>query len=217
MDKRFAVVLVILAFVVGSSCRRNRSAGVSATSSGSRATAEPGTVGVPSAAELDAFVTGAGGVHLGMTESEVSDELGAKPTRRQEATSPGASTDVVWDRIGGARPGGALGSFLEGRLVRIEYAPAGKPDLPRLDRTSAESLTRAEYVRRSVDRSLRMADIEAVTRGPGCRASWIIGRGSGGKTTVMSRWLWEVEPGGQALIVEEEDGLVDQPIIRSMK
>jgi hypothetical protein len=171
---------------------------------------------VPSAMELDAYVTGAGRVHLGMTESEVSDALGKKPARRDDAMSPGASTDVAWDGLEGARPGAALGRFLDGRLVRIEFAPASSV-FPRIDRAVAAAVTSADFVRASVARTLQMADIEAVTRTPAHRRAWIIGRGNDGKTTVGSRWIWEVEPGGKALLVEEADGLAGQPHIRSLK
>jgi hypothetical protein len=215
MNRRFVIVVVILAVGLSASCRRGSSAGDS-TASASGGAAESGSVDVPSTDELEAFVTGAGAVHLGMTEDEVSAALGANPTRRQDATSRDAPTDVAWDRISGARPGAATGRFFDGRLVRIEFAPAA-PELPRLGRAVAESLTRPEYARRAADRTLRMADIESVTSAPGYRANWAIGRGVGGKTTLMSRWLWEIESSGKVLVVEEEDGLVRQPVIRSMR
>jgi hypothetical protein len=89
--------------------------------------------------------------------------------------------------------------------------------LPRVDRDVAESLTRAEYVRRSVDRTLRVADIEAVTRVPGNRARWAIASGIGSATMVTSVWAWEIEPGKKVLTVDEENGQAGQPIIRDVR
>ena len=120
----------------------------------------------PSPEQLEAYVSGAGALRLGMTESEVTEALGRAPSRRQDAQSSGASTDVAWDDLQGPRPGAALGRFIDDRLISIEFAPAA-PALPRLDYATADSVTRADYVRRSVARTLRMADIEAVTRVPG--------------------------------------------------
>jgi hypothetical protein len=172
--------------------------------------------GVPSPEQLEAYVSGAGAVRLGMTESEVSEALGQKPSRRQDAQSPGASTDVAWDGLPGPRPGAALGRFIEDRLISIEFAPAA-PVFPRLTYATANVVTQPDYVRRSVARTLRMADIEAVTGVPGHRASWAIMTGFGSPTRVKSRWMWEVEPGGRFLYVEELDGLAKQPVIRKQR
>jgi hypothetical protein len=176
-----------------------------------------GRDGVPTAAELEAYVTGAGRVRLGMTEGEVTAALGKKPSRRQDPMSRDAPTDVAWDGLPGPAPGAALGRFVEGGLVRIEYAPADAP-LPRVDRAAAHSLTQsAALVQRAVARELRLAEVEAVTAAPGTRRTWTLSRGAGGRTRVSSRWLWEVEPGGEALIVEEDDGFAGQPIIRRLR
>jgi hypothetical protein len=179
-------------------------------------TSESAFSGVPGPEELEAFVSGAGAVRLGMTEGEISAALGKNPTRRRDPPSPDAPAEASWEGLEGARPGAAAGLFREGRLLRIEFAPA-TPALPRLDRAAAESVTRPDFVRRSVARTLRMADIEAVTRRPGYRATWAIASGFGSRTTVSSRWLWEIEPGGKVLYVEEHDGAAGQPVIRSMR
>jgi hypothetical protein len=169
----------------------------------------------PSAAELEAFVTGAGGVRLGMAENEVTAALGKNPTRREVASSPGAATEVAWEDIPGARPGAAHGRLADGRLVFIEFTTA-KLSLPRVSRAVARSLTEsADLVRRSVAKSLRMQDIEVITHTPGQRVKWSIGLGD--PTTVVSYWLWEVEPGGEALFVEEENGVAGQPITRPLR
>jgi hypothetical protein len=62
-----------------------------------------------------------------------------------------------------------------------------------------------------------MADIEAVVRVPGCRASWTIMSGSGSPTRVSSQWLWEVDPGDRVLFVREDDGTAGQPVIRKKR
>jgi hypothetical protein len=206
-------VTTILAVAFAPACRRSREAGTEAAQA---AAAEVPVDGVPSAEQLEAYVTGAGAVRLGMTEGEVTEALGRKPSRRDDAMSPGASTDVAWDDLQGPRPGAALGRFRDDRLYSIEFAPAS-PAIPRLDYATADSVTQADYVRRSVARTLRLADIEAVTHMPGCRASWALMSGFGRPTSVMSRWLWEVEPGNRFLLVEELDGLAHQPVIRERR
>ena len=102
------------------------------------------------------------------------------------------------------------------RLYSIEFAPAAQV-YPRLDYATADAVTQADYVRRSVARTLRMADIEAVTRVPGYRASWTVMSGFGTPTRVRSRWFWEVDPGNRVLYVEELDGLAGQPVIRDKR
>lgn len=205
--------MTILAVAFAPACRRSREAGTEAAQA---AAADVPVHGFPSREQLDDYVTGAGAVRLGMTEGEVTEALGRKPSRRDDAMSPGASTDVAWDDLQGPRPGAALGRFRDDRLYSIEFAPASPP-MPRLDFATANSVTQADYVRRSVARTLRLADIEAVTRTPGCRASWAIMSGFGRPTSVMSRWVWEVEPGDRYLLVEELDGLADQPVIRARR
>jgi hypothetical protein len=164
---------------------------------------------MPSAAELDAYVSGAGSVHLGMTEEEVSDALGTKPTQRRD-------DDVGWEGIAGQRPGSALGQFADGRLRRIEYAPSPWPELPRVSRATVGPLLTGEYARRSYERTLRMSDIEAVTGTPGYRSSWYID-GRTGPTVVGSRWIWEVEPGKVLYVEEAPGGLAGQPVIRDLR
>jgi hypothetical protein len=213
MSRAVAVVMAVLAATFAPSCRGSRAGGEAASGA---AAAEPRGEGVPSPEQLEDYVTGAGAVRLGMTESEVSEALGKKPSRRDDALSPGASTDVAWDDLQGPRPGAALGRFRDDRLYSIEFAPAS-PVPPRLDSATANSVTKADYVRRSVARTLRMADIEAVTRVPGYRASWTIMSGFGSPTRVKSRWLWEVDPGDRFLVVDELDGLAHQPVIRAKR
>jgi hypothetical protein len=213
MTRRAALVAVISVAIVPA-CRKSRS-GEGAPAAD--AAAESARVdGVPTPEDLEAYVSGAGEVRLGMTESEVTDALGSKPSRRDDANSPGASTDVAWDALEGPRPGAALGRFVEGRLFSIQFAPRA-PVLPRLDHATADSVTGADYVRRSVARTLTMADIEAVVRVPGCRASWTIMSGSGSPTRVSSQWLWEVDPGDRVLFVREDDGTAGQPVIRKKR
>jgi hypothetical protein len=171
---------------------------------------------VPSAAELDQFVSGAGGVRLTMTEAEVSAALGVRPARREDATSQDGVTKVAWDNIGGAHPGAALGDFVAGKLFRIEFATASTA-MPRISRDAAQALERADVVRRSVARTLRMEDIEAVTGSRGLRARWIFGLRPPDRANVMSIWTWEVEPGGRVLVVDEENGLAGQPVVRDLK
>ena len=172
--------------------------------------------GVPTPEELEAYVSGAGVVRLGMTEAEVTKTLDKKPGRRDDAQSSGASTDVAWDGLNGPRPGAALGRFRDDRLYSIEFAPTEQA-YPRLDYSTAHSVTQADYVRRSVARTLRMADIEAVTRVPGYRASWTIMGGFGSPTRVQSMWVWEVDSGDRILYVKEFDGLAGQPVIRNKR
>jgi hypothetical protein len=210
--------MVALAVTFAPACRRSRTAGAGASdaaAAGAAAT-DARVDGVPGPDELEAYVTGAGAVRLGMTESEVSEALGKKPSRRDDAMSPGASTDLAWDGLQGTRPGAALGRFRDDRLMSIEFAPAS-PALPRLDYATASSVTGADYVRRSVAGTLRVADIEAVTLVPGCRATWTIMSGFGTPTRVKSRWVWEVDPGDRVLLVEELDGLAHQPVIRAKR
>jgi hypothetical protein len=211
---RIPLVMVVLAVAFAPACRRSRSTADAASSAAP--VTDAGTEGIPSPAQLEAYVSGAGVVRLGMTESEVTKALGRRPSRRQDGQSPGASTDVAWDDLPGPRPGAALGRFVDDRLISIEFAPTA-PVLPRLDYATADSVTQADYVRRSVARTLRMADIEAVTRVAGYRASWTIMSGFGSPTRVRSRWVWEVEPGNRVLYVEELDGLADQPVIRAKR
>jgi hypothetical protein len=203
---------VAVATTIALSCRGSRPAGDGAPA----AAAAPALEGVPGADELEAYVSGAGAVRLGRTESEVTGALGRNPSRRNDAQSPGASTDVAWDHLPGPRPGAALGRFRDGRLLSIEFAPAAQ-DYPRLDYATADAVTQADYVRRAVARTLRMADIEAVTRVPGYRATWAIMSGFGSPTRVTSRWMWEVDPGDRVLYVEEVDGLAGQPVIRKKR
>jgi hypothetical protein len=182
------------------------------TTLGGAAAADAGVDGIPSPKELDAYVGGAGAVHLGMTEAEVTKALGKKPSRRDD----GAGTDVAWDDLKGPRPGAALGRFRDDRLYSIEFAPAAQV-YRRLDYATADSVTQPDYVRRSVARTLRMADIESVTRVPGYRASWAIMSGFGTPTRVQSKWMWEVDPGDRILYVTELDGFAGQPVIRNKR
>ena len=212
MSSRVLVSMVVLTLSVAPSCRKSHAEAGAAGTDGTLADAGA-PERVPTAADLEAYVSGAGKVRLGMSEREVTTALGSTPSRRQDN---GEFADVAWDALKGPRPGAALGKFRGDRMYRIEFAPAAQV-YPRLDYATADSVTRAEFVRRSVDRTLRMADIESVTGVPGYRASWAVASGFGVPTTVMSRWVWDVEPGNRFLLVEETDGLVDQPIIRNKR
>lgn len=210
--RSLVVWIAVVALFVGSACRKSSDSPGSATVAGF-VVDTVGSGDVPTPADLEAYVTGGGKVRLGMTESEVTTALGSTPSRRQDN---GEFADVAWDTLKGPRPGAAVGKFRGDRMYRIEFAPAAQV-YPRLDYATADSVTRAEYVRRSVDRTLRMADIESVTGVPGYRASWAIASGFGIPTTVTSRWVWDVDPGNRFLLVEETDGLADQPIIRNKR
>ena len=205
-------LVVALAVAFAPACRKSGAVADTAASAAPVAGAG-GAGGVPSLSELEAYVSGAGTVRLGMTESEVTEALGRKPSRRKDGED---TADVAWDDLPGPRPGYALGNFRDDTLYSIEFAPAAQV-YPRLDYATASAVTRADYVRRSVDRTLRMADIEAVTRAPGYRASWTVMTGFGTPTRVRSRWFWEVDPGDKVLYVEELDGLAGQPVIRDKR
>jgi hypothetical protein len=211
MTVRLALVMA-LAVASASACRKSRGEG-DAAASGAPVADAGASGGVPSPAELEAYVSGAGTVRLGMTESEVTRALGSKPSRRKDGED---TADVAWDDLQGPRPGYALGNFRDDTLYSIEFAPAAQV-YPRLDYAAASAVTQPDYVRRSVARTLRMADIEAVTRVPGSRASWTIMSGFGSPTRVQSRWLWEVDPGDRVLLVDELDGLAHQPVIRAKR
>lgn len=198
---RLAVLALVLLGGAAFACRKDRAP--QAAASPSRADA----MGVPGAADLDAYVSGAGSVHLGMTEEEVSDALDTRPTKRH-------GDEVAWEGIRGQRPGSALGQFADGRLRRIEFAPSPWPELPRVSRDTVRPLLTGDVARRSYERTLRMADIEAVV-GPGYRMSLFID-GRGGPTQVGSRWIWEVES-GTVLYVDEVAGQAGQPVTRELK
>ncbi|MGZ8851679.1 MAG: hypothetical protein ACXW3E_15305, partial [Thermoanaerobaculia bacterium] len=51
----------------------------------------------------------------------------------------------------------------------------------------------------------------------GLRARWTLADVPGGAPLVVSTWVWEVEPGGRLLIVEDVNGLAGQPIVRTMR
>ena len=205
-------LVVALTVAFAPACRKSR--GVADAAASDAPVADAGASGgVPSPAELEAYVSRAGTVRLGMTESEVTDALGRKPSRRKDG---GGTADVAWDDLQGPRPGYALGNFRDDTLYSIEFAPAEQV-YPRLDYATADAVTKADYVRRSVARTLRMADIEGVTRVPGYRASWTVMSGFGTPTRVRSRWFWEVDPGNRVLYVEELDGLAGQPVIRDKR
>lgn len=211
MTARLALVIaLVVAFAPA--CRKS-SGGADAGSPGAPVADAGASGSVPSPAELEAYVSGAGTVRLGMTESEVTKALGRKASRRKDG---GDTADVAWDDLPGPRPGHALGNFRDDRLYSIEFAPVEQV-YPRLDYATAAAVTQPDYVRRSVAGTLRMADIEAVTRVPGYRASWTVMSGFGSPTRVRSRWFWEVDPGNRVLYVEELDGLADQPVIRDKR
>lgn len=185
-----------------------------------RKTSAPPTIGVgdvPPPAELDQYVSGAGNIRLGMTEQEVDAALGKKSTRRQDAAARDGATDVAWDKIAGAHPGAAVGRFFDGKLTHIEFAPA-TTTMPRISADAARSLAESgSVVQRAVARTLRLSDVEAVTGSRGLRAQWSFSFHPPNRADVKSLWAWEVEPGGRALIVEEEQGLAGQPVVRDIK
>jgi hypothetical protein len=125
-------------------------------------------------------------------------------------------TEVAWDNIAGPHPGAALGRFAAGRLSQIEFATATAA-MPRISPEVARSLESADVVRRSVARTLRLEDVEAATGSHGLRARWIFTHRPPNRADVMSMWLWEVEPGGRALVVEVENGLAGQPVVRDLR
>ena len=207
MPKTIAAVIFIAFFVTVAAGACRKTAGPTRIAAGD----------VPSAAELDQFVSGAGSVRLAMTEDEVSSALGEKPARRRDAMSSDGMTEVAWDNIGGPHPGAAVGRFVAGKLTQIEFATATTA-MPRISRDVARSLESADVVRRSVARTLRLEDVEAATGSHGLRARWIFTHRPPGRADVMSVWLWEVEPGGRsALVVEEENGLAGQPVVRDLR
>jgi hypothetical protein len=172
---------------------------------------------MPSADELNAFLAGAGDVHLGMSEKEVSQALGSSPTRREDPPSKGVPVNIVWDSVGGgAQPGGALGIFEDDRLIRIEFVGANLV-FPQIERATAQTVLTGAYAQRSYARTLRIADIEAAVGSPGVRVTWIID-GRAGPTAIASRWMWEVVPGdNEVLDVEEDGGTAGQPVIRKRR
>ena len=200
-----SLALILLTGLVSVSCKKRVDPGTRIASGD-----------VPSAAELDQFVSGAGGIRLAMTEDEVSAALGVRPARRRDAISQDDVTEVAWDNIGGAHPGAAVGRFIVGKLIQIELATASST-MPRIGSAVARSLESADVVRRSVARTLRIDDVEAATGSRGLRARWIISHRPPDRANVMSIWAWEVEPGGRALVVEEENGLAGQPVVRDLK
>lgn len=80
----------------------------------------------------------------------------------------------------------------------------------------ARSLTSAAIVQRVVARALPWGDIEAATGGPGRLVRWQMYK-VGGAAATRGHWMWEIEPGGSALVVEESDGLAGQPVIRPLQ
>jgi hypothetical protein len=211
------VAAVCLAMALTTSCRGKRRSGDAASAPAEGAAGATTPEGMPSRAELDAFLPGAGEVHLGMSEKEVSAALGSKPTRREDAPSKGVPVNIIWDSVGGgAHPGGAIGIFEEDRLIRIEFVGANLV-FPRIDRATAQTVLTGAYAQRSYARTLRIADIEAAVRSPGVRVTWIID-GRRGPTAVASRWMWEVVPGDdEVLYVAEDDGTAGQPVIRKRR
>jgi hypothetical protein len=171
---------------------------------------------VPSSAELDQYVTGAGGIRLAMSEEEVTDALGTKPARRREALSQDGITEVAWDNIDGPHPGHAAGGFVAGKLIWITFATAST-SLPRVGRDAASSLLTGAVAQRSVARTLRLEDVEAVTGSRGLRARWTFTHRPPDRADIASVWVWEVEPGGRMLSVEERDGLAGQPVEREWR
>ena len=102
MTVRLALV-VALAVVFAPACRKSR--GVPDAAASDAPVADAGASGgVPSPAELEAYVSGAGTVRLGMSEGEVTRALGRKPSRRKDG---GDTADVAWDDLPGPRPGHA--------------------------------------------------------------------------------------------------------------
>jgi hypothetical protein len=211
------VAAVCLAMALTASCKGKRRSGDTTSAAAGAAAGATTPEGMPSRDELNAFLAGAGDVHLGMSEKEVSKAFGSKPTRREDAPSKGVPVDIVWDKVGGgAQPGGAVGRFEDDRLIRVEFVGANRV-LPRIDRASAQTVLTGAYAQRSYARTLRIADIEAAVGSPGYRVTWIID-GRGGPTQIASRWMWEVVPGdNEVLYVEEEGGpggTAGQPVIR---
>ena len=162
-------------------------------------------------------MSGAGAVRLGMTEAEVTKALGKNPSRRDDAQSPGASTDVAWDELNGPRPGAALGRFRDDRLYSIEFAPAEQDvSAPRLRHREMPSRGPSMFV----DPSRGRCAWRTSRRSRACPATARRGRimgGFGSATRVKSKWIWEVDSGDRILYVTELDGVAGQPVIRSKR
>ena len=76
-------LVVALTVAFAPACRKSR--GVADAAASDAPVADAGASGgVPSPAELEAYVSRAGTVRLGMTESEVTEALGRKPSRRKD-------------------------------------------------------------------------------------------------------------------------------------
>lgn len=177
----------------------------------------PWPAGEPAADELEAFVTGGGSLRIGMSEEAAVRALG-HPDRRQPPRSPGAGSELEWDHLTGASPGAASCRFYRDELVQIRLAPA-KRSLPRIGRDAAQALEGADVVQRAVAKQLRLSDVEAVTAKRGQLVMREIGRGNEtGPNIVWVRnyWAWQIERGGEALLVSEQDGLADQPVTRTL-
>ena len=173
--------------------------------------------GEPGSDELDALVSGAGRLRIGMAQKEAMDALG-EPSR-QENIPWEKVTQLFWENLRGAHPGRVTAGFRDGKLVHLELVPANRP-LPRVDAAAAASLERAEVVQKAVSKQLRMPEIEGVTgkRGGQVRLSVVRGYLDQPDRIVVARtWSWEVEPGGRALLVEERDDLAGQPITRKLR
>lgn len=89
--------------------------------------------------------------------------------------------------------------------------------LPRISREAAQSLQSGDVVQRSVARTLQLKDVEAVAGSRGMRSKWTFTHHPPDRADVKSTWVWQIESGGTALIVEEENGLAGQPIERPLK
>jgi hypothetical protein len=155
------------------------------------------------------FVTGCEKVSIGMTEAEVSEVLGGEPISRE-------GINVRW-RMGGRFPGGAMGRFLSGKLVIVEFGPLTRPEqgLPKVDAKIARDLVEDPKVAaRAATNALTLADVEAIVHIGGYRATWTLMAANNSKTSTRSRWVWALEGAPETLVVDETDGHAAQPVLK---
>lgn len=188
------------------------------------ASAGAGRIDMATPAPAD-FVEGTAAVRLRMTEDEVSRALGSEPVQRQETDR---LVDAAW-AIGGAVPGRAVARFVGGPLVRIEFARIrlDDPPLPRVSGDAARTVTQGlafkavQHIAHAENPALELREVVAAAGAPGQRIRWRLAQGGGTpgshlQPVVTNTWAWVVEPGGRLLLVDETDGIADQPIVRDL-
>ena len=162
---------------------------------------------------------GASAVRLGMTEDQVAKALGSKPTQRSENEQE-RIVQAQWT-VGGTVPGTALAHFRGGPLVSIEFtASLDKVVLPVVAPEVGQQLTHPNVVIKSVEKTLTMDEVLAVTKVPGGLVTWSLNRISDEKLKPVEQvtqvWAWKVEPGREALFVTKRGDEVGQPVLRNL-